>query len=91
MLVSPNGSAVFDRSCDSVFRSDLFVGMFVLLVGILVREVLRGHVVRRGYASDWVCLRPEAEACGLKLKEWLSQKKVTAYDMHPVFRCRWLR
>jgi hypothetical protein len=64
----------------------LFVGMFVLLAGILVRELLPGHVVRMGYASEWVCLRPEAEARGLKLlKEWLSPAQLNAYLVHRYF------
>jgi hypothetical protein len=37
----------------------LFVGMFALLVGILVRALLPGHM-----ASEWECLRPESEARG---------------------------
>jgi hypothetical protein len=37
----------------------MFVGMFVLLAGLLVREFLPGHVVRRGYTSEWFC------SCGL--------------------------
>jgi hypothetical protein len=64
----------------------LFVGMFVLLASILVRELLPGHVVRRGYASEWICLRPEAEARGLKLlKEWLSPAQLNAYLVHRYF------
>jgi hypothetical protein len=64
----------------------MLVGMFVLLAGILVRELLPGHVVRRGYASEWVCLRPEAEARGLKLlKEWLSPAQLEAYQAHGYF------
>jgi hypothetical protein len=64
----------------------MFAGMFVLLAGILVRAYLPGHVVRAGYASDWVCLRPEAEARGLRLlKEWLSPSQLNVYETHRYF------
>ena len=87
MLFSPNGSAVFGCDRDILFAlTALFVGMFVLLAGILVRELLPGHVVRRGYASAWFCLRPEAEARGLKLlNEWLSPAQLDAYRAHRYF------
>ena len=62
------------------------VGMFALLAGILVRALLPGHVARRGYASEWECLRPESEARGLKLlKEWLSPAQLTTYQKHRYF------
>jgi hypothetical protein len=64
----------------------MFVGMFVLLAGILVRELLPGHVARRGYASEWECLRPESEARGLALlKEWLSPAQLNAYETRRYF------
>ncbi len=63
--MTPSFSVVIAISYSAL--TALFVGMFVLLAGILVRELLPGHVVRRGYASEWVCLRPEVEARGLKL------------------------
>jgi hypothetical protein len=64
----------------------LFVGMFVLLAGILARELLPGHVARRGYASERVRLRAEAEARGLKLlKEWLSPAQLNAYLVYRHF------
>jgi hypothetical protein len=64
----------------------MFVGMFALLAGILVRELLPGHVARRGYASEWECLRPESEARGLKLlKEWLSPAQLLTYQEHRYF------
>ena len=64
----------------------MFVGMFALLAAILTRELLPGHIVRRGYASDWVCMRPEAEARGLKLlKEWLSPAQLSVYETHRYF------
>jgi hypothetical protein len=59
----------------------MFVGMFGLLAGILVRALLPGHVARRGYASEWECLRSESEARGLALlKEWLSPAQLNAYE-----------
>jgi hypothetical protein len=64
----------------------MFVGMFVLLAGILVRAWLPGHVARRGYASEWECLRPESEARGLALlKEWLSPAQLNAYETSRYF------
>jgi hypothetical protein len=64
----------------------MFVGMFALLAGILVRSLLPGHVARRGYASEWECLRPESEARGLKLlKEWLSPAQLITYQKHRYF------
>lgn len=59
----------------------MFVGMFGLLAGILVRTLLPGHVARRGYASEWECFRLESEARGLALlKEWLSPAQLNAYE-----------
>jgi hypothetical protein len=64
----------------------MFVGMFALLAGILVRALLPGHVARRGYASEWVCLRPESEARGLALlKEWLSPAQLNTYENRRYF------
>jgi hypothetical protein len=87
MLVLANGtpfSIVVAISYSAV--TAMFAGMFVLLAGILGRELLPALVVRRGYASDWVCLRPEAEARGLKLlKEWLSPAQLDAYQAHRYF------
>jgi hypothetical protein len=82
--MTPSFSVVIAISYSAL--TALFVGMFVLLAGILVRELLPGHVVRRGYASEWVCLRPEVEARGLKLlKEWLSRDQLDAFEAHRYF------
>ncbi len=64
----------------------MFVGIFALLAGILVRELLPGHVARRGYASEWETLRPESEVRALKLlKNWLSPAQLSAYEGHKYF------
>ena len=64
----------------------MFVGMFALLAAVLTKELLPGYIVRRGYSSECVGPRQEAEARGLKLlKEWMSPDQLSVYEAHQYF------